>query len=628
VCIISGMDSEASPSGNVARPEAATGSAREVASRRDPFALRLARALLVVLAFALPFEVPLFRIGPLQVTSVEIALYAMLAAWAVVVAYDALRGRLTVAGAVLAIRREPMVQAAALWCAVLFASTAQAPSFRAAALKFSLRSLSGILAFFAARSLARSPLVVRRVAAALSAGALLSAATAVVEVAAPGSASLWAPFREGNFTSLGLARASGVFAYPTIGAMYWEAAVPLLVAAPFALRKGVDGERERDTPAAAVAVLASVLLVGAILASATRSGLAGTAIACVGLLLLGRRSGMGVRWAAGGALGVVVVWWIFAAMAMRPGSFLGQRMQWWQDESWFRVEYLVDTDPRTLHAGEVFTVPVTLHNTGAVTWPSTGQQPTHLAYHWQRLDGATTLADYEGLRTELPEDVAPGGVLEVVATARGPAREGRYSLHWDVVQEDVTWFSDRGNAMPDQPVTVLPALPGTPPVPANDLEPPKGAPPPPARSALWRAAVVLWRERPLLGIGPDNFRRRYEGVLSPAPTGQPYTDTRLHANNLYFETLADLGLAGIVALGWIAVALARLLRTHFESGRLLGLALGVAAAAFFVHGALDYFLEFTPLLGLFWVLLGLTAASAPEPQPALAPSAARPDSTR
>jgi hypothetical protein len=542
----------------------------------------------------------------------------------VVVAAAPPRGRLTVAGAALAIRREPMVQAAVLWCVVLFASAAQAPSFRAAALKFSLRSLAGILAFFAARSLARPPPVVRQVVAALIAGALLSAATALLEVGAPGTAWLWSPFREGHFASLGLARASGVFAYPTIAAMYWEAAVPLLVAAPVALRKNVDG----DARAAAVAVLASVLPVAAIFASATRSGLAGTAIACAALLALGWRSGIGVRRAAGGTLAVVVVWWSLAALAMPTGSFLGQRLQWWQDENWFRVEYLVDTEPRTLHVGEVFTVPVTLHNTGAVIWPREGQQPTHLGYHWQRLDGATTLADYEGLRTELPEDVVPGGVLEVVAKARGPAREGQYLLHWDVVQEDVTWFSDRGNVMPDQPVTVLPALAGTPPVPASDLEPPKGAPPPPARSALWRAAVILWRERPVLGIGPDNFRRRYQAVLSPAPTGQPYTDTRLHANSLYFETLADLGLAGIVALGCIALALARLLRSHFEEGRLLGLALGVAAGAFFVHGALDYFLEFTPLLGLFWVLLGLTAASASGPEPAPAPSAAQPDSTR
>ncbi len=139
------------------------------------------------------------------------------------------------------------------------------------------------------------------------------------------------------------------------------------------------------------------------------------------------------------------------------------------------------------------------------------------------------------------------------------------------------------------------------------------APPAPPRPTLWRAALVLWHQRPLLGVGPDNFRRRYQAILSPAPSGQPYTDTRLHANSLYFETLADLGLAGIAVLAWIALALSRQIRRQVSADDLAGLGCSVAAGTFFVHGGLDYFFEFTPLFGLFWVLLGLSAASAPRP---------------
>ena len=68
----------------------------------------------------------------------------------------------------------------------------------------------------------------KRVAAA-AVSALLSASTAVLEGWAPRTAAVWSRFRDGSFTALGLSRASGVFAYPTIGAMYWEAAVPLVV---------------------------------------------------------------------------------------------------------------------------------------------------------------------------------------------------------------------------------------------------------------------------------------------------------------------------------------------------------------------------------------------------------------
>ena len=70
-------------------------------------------------------------------------------------------------------------------------------------------------------------------------------------------------------------------------------------------------------------------------------------------------------------------------------------------------------------------------------------------------------------------------------------------------------------------------------------------------------------------------------------------------------------LAGLAALGYMAFGLLSLLRKHYRAGRLLGIGCGVATVAFFVHGLLDYFLEFTPLFGLFWVLLGLARASEP-----------------
>ena len=64
------------------------------------------------------------------------------------------------------------------------------------------------------------------------------------------------------------------------------------------------------------------------------------------------------------------------------------------------------------------------------------------------------------------------------------------------------------------------------------------------RGILWRAAFVAWRAHPLLGIGPDNFRHRSREFLGRA------SDERMHANSLYFETLADLGCAGLLGSPW------------------------------------------------------------------------------
>jgi O-antigen ligase len=87
----------------------------------------------------------------------------------------------------------------------------------------------------------------------------------------------------------------------------------------------------------------------------------------------------------------------------------------------------------------------------------------------------------------------------------------------------------------------------------------------------------------------------------------------MHANNFYLETLADLGLVGLAALAFLMVALARQGVEDARAGRLLPLAAAVAAGTFFVHGVLDYFLEFTPSYGLYWLLLALAAAGGRGP---------------
>ena len=174
-----------------------------------------------------------------------------------------------------------------------------------------------------------------------------------------------------------------------------------------------------------------------------------------------------------------------------------------------------------------------------------------------------------------------------------------------MVREQVTWFSARGSPTGDQIVDVAgPPIAAREPGSRRDLDDiiPRRAP---SRPELWRAAVELWRRHPLLGVGPDNFRHMYKEVL---PAGEPlFDDERLHANSLYFETLADLGVAGCVALALLLVGLLAALRRHAAAGDWVRLPCGVGAAAFFVHGLLDTFMAFTPAYGLHWLLLGLTA---------------------
>src|SRR5829696_7916615 len=99
--------------------------------------------------------------------------------------------------------------------------------------------------------------------------------------------------------------------------------------------------------------------------------------------------------------------------------------------------------------GKTYTVTVTVTNAGTMTWVAAGPNAFHLAYHWA---GPASL--YEGERTVLPYDVAPGETVNLKATLIAPSVPGTYTLKWGMVQENVTWFSTQGVPTEDQIVGV------------------------------------------------------------------------------------------------------------------------------------------------------------------------------
>jgi len=322
-------------------------------------------------------------------------------------------------------------------------------------------------------------------------------------------------------------------------------------------------------------------------------------------------------------VGLVLVATTFTA----TDPLAGLRLQVWRSRPWYRSLIVPDPQhgeplPAILAPGSVVVEPLSVRNEGAIVWPHRGAHVVYLGYHWtDAVTGETAV--FEGVRTPLPEDVPPGGESTVHAKIVAPSRIGRYVLRWDLVQEDVTWFSLYGDRSVSQQVEVRPrtdadadatASGAAVPVAATvfqdaaaPLGPDTGGVP---RRQLWTAAWRAWLDHPLLGLGPDNFRHtygRYLGLTNP--------DDRLHANNFYFEVLANLGLAGIGAFAAVAVALGRLARGALASppGTARVMALGAIAGliAYAVHGALDYFLEFTPTYALLWLLAGMLAAAAP-----------------
>jgi hypothetical protein len=98
-------------------------------------------------------------------------------------------------------------------------------------------------------------------------------------------------------------------------------------------------------------------------------------------------------------------------------------------------------------AGSTITVPVTLTNTGSLTWSS--GSGWYLAYHIY-LNGAVYV--WDGARTTLPNDLAKDQSALVNASVKLPATPGAYEIRFDVVQEGTTWLSGQG--VPTGNVTV------------------------------------------------------------------------------------------------------------------------------------------------------------------------------
>ncbi|HET8568895.1 MAG TPA: S8 family serine peptidase [Candidatus Limnocylindria bacterium] len=121
-------------------------------------------------------------------------------------------------------------------------------------------------------------------------------------------------------------------------------------------------------------------------------------------------------------------------------------------EAAFGATYTTKTSATALALGATTTVDVTLANSGGRTWLAAGPNPVRLSYHWLDARGATLV--WDGPRTPLPRDVAPGEQVTVSLGVAPPAALGTYVLRIDLVQEGVSWFSGLGIAPRDVAVNV------------------------------------------------------------------------------------------------------------------------------------------------------------------------------
>jgi O-antigen ligase len=461
-------------------------------------------------------------------------------------------------------------------------SALAAPAHAELAGKFALRML--VLAGYA-WLVAAAPAGHRAALWALAAVACVLAAVAIAEALGVRALDpLLNRFREMPFNVAGSRRASAFTEYPNLAAAFllygmvagagllsdrpngWRLAIPfaalLGAALMFTYSRG-----------ALVATGVGLLAVAAVLARRPQRGRAAPALAAVGVLGLCATSFA----------------WSGEVFRLRLGSEGTSR--------WYLARYEPAEKSLHLRPGELRTTPVRVTNGGRKTW--TVGDEFYLAYHWWSLERQLL---EEGERTPLPRDLGPGESVLLDANVRAPRQEGRLLLVWDMVHEHTTWFSGQG-VTPRVVPAVISILP-----PADTPEPvvPGAAADvgwQPGRWELWRLALGMWRERPLLGVGADNFRWLY----GPR-AGRAVWDTRVFANNLYLEAAATTGTLGLVAIcGTLAASGLAGARAGWSAPAVAPSVCGLVAAVA-AHGAVDYLLAFTGHYLLLALVVGMAAA--------------------
>ena len=126
------------------------------------------------------------------------------------------------------------------------------------------------------------------------------------------------------------------------------------------------------------------------------------------------------------------------------------------DADVYQLEWLGGKPPSEWRANRLVRMPATVRNSSSATWPARGATRVALAYHW--LDAAGQAVIFEGLRSALPADVAPGGTVELQLEIATPRKPGDYILEFDALREQLAWFSGkRPGSTVRLPVTILPS---------------------------------------------------------------------------------------------------------------------------------------------------------------------------
>ena len=272
---------------------------------------------------------------------------------------------------------------------------------------------------------------------------------------------------------------------------------------------------------------------------------------------------------------------------------------------------------RHLFPGRMCEETIGVQNTSPVAWPA---GIYGVGYKWYNLGTGQTEPLVAG--AAFTDAIEPGQRAEISVSLSTPSGAGEYLLIWFIVCRDGETRELKDSYSPGILCLVDPAGSASPKVISEKARRYVAAirderrrldlTVTPGRWDLWRAALRMVSQSPLLGKGPDSFR-----ILKSKYMDFPTWDETILANNLYLEILSGSGILGLGAFLWVLWEFASTLVSKAghspspwdRSSAYFG---AMYLSTFVLHGVVDYFLKFTPTFLLFWLLLGMLCAGGRE----------------
>jgi O-antigen ligase len=129
-----------------------------------------------------------------------------------------------------------------------------------------------------------------------------------------------------------------------------------------------------------------------------------------------------------------------------------------------------------------------------------------------------------------------------------------------------------------------------------------------SRAMQWRASIEGFKERPLLGYGPENHNLVWSAHFDP---GIYRFDTEIYdrAHNQFLETLATTGLIGAAAFLGVWVAIGVTLVGAYRAGRLSASAVAILAGVQVAYATYLFFWFFDLNSTMLWVLIAALISS-------------------